>query len=373
MTENFEACKLSDLTTPCLLLDLDAFEANLQKLAAFCTAKGKALRPHAKSHKCPEIARRQLDAGAVGLCAATIREAEAMAHAGITDLLITSEVVGRPKLLRLQELLRSYPDIKVVVDDLSNALDLDELARSTGRRIKLLIDVDPGAHRTGVDPIAELESFALEVMKLESVDLLGVQCYSGISAHIEGWENRRQHSMEALGPALETVERLRKKGMPLDIFTGGSTGTYNIDSEMDGVTELQCGSYIFMDLEYQGIGSKEGSSFYADFDSSLTVLSTVISRKHEDRLTVDAGWKAFATDRPFGPRVKEHRGLQVIRQSDEHGILSVSESADRLSVGDQLEFIVPHCDPNVNLYDRIWCRRGDQVLDAWPVLGRHGG
>lgn len=174
-----------------------------------------------------------------------------------------------------------------------------------------------------------------------------------------------------MASALETFVRLRQLGMPVEIMSGGSTGTYNIDTELEGMTELQVGSYIFMDVDYRRIGGK-GGPVYDDFAPSLTVLATVISKNYPDRATVDAGLKAFATDRAFGPEIKDVTGVGYRFMGDEHGILSLDNPSREIRVGDRLEFIVPHCDPSVNLYDRIYGVRSDQVESVWPITGRYG-
>jgi D-serine deaminase-like pyridoxal phosphate-dependent protein len=362
----------SDLVTPCLLLALDAFEANVSKMAAHCKAANINLRPHGKSHKCVEIAKRQIKAGAIGLSVATIREAQAMAAAGITGLLITSELIGRPKIERLMQVVRKAPDTMTVVDNLAHAQELNDAAGAAKLKLNVLIDVDPGGKRTGVASGAPTVAFAEKLMKLPHLKLRGFHCYSGSSAHIAGFEARRQHSLNAMTPALETFASLKQRGLPMEILSGGSTGTYNIDPSFKGMTELQCGSYVFMDVEYQMIGGQRDDKFYDDFAPSLTVMATVISRNHADRATTDAGIKSFATDRKFGPNLKDLTGARVFISSDEHGTVMLDNPSREVKLGDRLEFIIPHCDPNVNLYDRMYCVRGGKVVEVWRIVGRHG-
>lgn len=362
----------SDLVTPCLLLDLDAFEANVNKMAAHCKTNNIALRPHGKSHKCAEIALRQRKAGAIGLSVATIREAQAMAAAGITGMLITSELIGRPKIERLLQVVRKAPDTMTIVDDLTHAQELNDAAGAAKLKLNVMIDVEPGGKRTGVASGAPTIALAEKLMKLPHLKLRGFHCYSGISAHVTGFEARRQHSMNAMLPAIETFTQLKQRGFPMEILSGGSTGTYNIDPAFKGMTELQCGSYVFMDVEYQMIGGQTNDKFYDDFASSLTVMGTVISRHHADRATTDAGIKSFATDRKFGPNLKDLTGARAVISSDEHGIVLLENPSREVKLGDRLEFIVPHCDPNVNLYDRMYCVRGEKVVDVWRIVGRHG-
>ncbi len=359
----------ADLPSPCLLLDLDAFEANLQRMAEHASNAGLGLRPHAKTHKCSEIAKRQVGAGALGVCVATIREAEAMAAAGIGGLLLTSESVGVNKIHRLVRLCQRKPDTMAVVDHPGNASDLDAAAGAAGIEISVLIDVDPLGRRTGVQPGQGAVSLAERVDRLPNLRLRGVHGYCGASSHVNGFEERRRHSETYMLPVLETFAAMRKKGLPAEIMSGASTGTYNIDSAFDGMTELQVGSYALMDVDYRRIGGSSGE-VYDDFQNALHVLATVISKNHDDIATVDAGLKALATDRSFGPVVARPEGLTYAFRGDEHGALTLGASQTEVRLGDKVELVVPHCDPNVNLYDRMYCVRGDDVLQVWKIDAR---
>jgi 3-hydroxy-D-aspartate aldolase len=367
----------ADLTTPCLLLDLAALDANLAKMAAHARTAKLNLRPHGKTHKCPEIAQRQLKAGALGLCVATIREAEAMSAAGIKGLLITSELVGKPKIERLLRLTRRAPDTLSVVDNLSHAQQLSDAAVAAKLKLNLLLDVDPAGRRTGVPAGERAVKLAEQIAKLPGLNLRGIHGYSGSSAHVTGFEARRAHSTKVMTPVLETYRQLQKMGLPLEIMSGGSTGTYNIDAQLGSpdlgkMTELQVGSYVFMDVEYRAIGGQAGA-VYEDFAPSLTVLATVISKSYDDRATTDAGIKAFTSDKPKHlPEVKGATGVTLSYGGDEHGILNFNNPSRAFNLGDRVEFLIPHCDPNVNLYDRFYCVRGEKVVDVWRTVGRYG-
>lgn len=355
-----------DLPTPSLLVDLDVVEGNIEKMSRRLAAARVGLRPHVKSHKCPEIARRQLAAGAVGICVATIREAEAMADAGIDGLLITSQMAGEDKTRRLIRLTRRLPRTLSVVDHFEHACRLEAAAGAAGVVLNVLIDIDPNIHRSGIragDPAVRL---AEQISRMKHLKLGGVQCYSADSSHVVGHEARRKHSTDAMVPAIETFRRVQQSGIPVEIMSGGSTGTYDIDTELPGLTELQAGSYVYLDVDYRRIGGREGAEF-SDFGQALTVLATVISCNHPGLATVDAGYKAFATDRPFGPAVKHGEGIAYRFAGDEHGMLDFPESGAPIRLGDRLEFIVPHCDPNVNLYDRVYALRGETVEAVWPI------
>jgi D-serine deaminase-like pyridoxal phosphate-dependent protein len=186
---------------------------------------------------------------------------------------------------------------------------------------------------------------------------------------VEGFEARKEHSAKAMVPVIESFREMRRAGLPAEIMSGSSTGTYNIDPFLGGMTELQCGSYVFMDVDYRRIGGQTGT-VYEDFQPALTVLATVISQNHDDRATTDAGLKAFATDRKFGPEVVGIPGISFRFGGDEHGILEWENARPEIHLGDKIEFLAPHCDPNVNLYDRIFCVRGDEVEQVWKVTGR---
>lgn len=363
---SFIGLNKAELPTPALLVDLDVLEANIAKMAAHAKTVGIKVRPHAKSHKCPEIAKRQLAAGAVGVCAATISEAEALVDAGISGVLITSPMAGREKVSRLVRLTARQPHAMSVVDNVLHVEQLNEAATQAGVTLNVLLDIDPGMHRTGI-PAGEGAVALVELISRQPhLRLRGLQCYSGTTAHVVGYDARRAHSLQAMTPALELFAELRKRGFPLEIMSGGSTGTYNIDCTFPGMTELQVGSYVFMDIEYRDIGGKAGP-VYQDFAHSLTVLSTVVSKSHVDLATVDAGLKAFATDRQFGPEPKDISGVTYHFGGDEHGILSLTQPSREIKLGDKLEFLVPHCDPNVNLYDRVFCMRADCVEAMWPI------
>jgi 3-hydroxy-D-aspartate aldolase len=359
----------SDIATPALLLDLDRFERNLQKMAAHVQAAGKKLRPHAKTHKCPEIARRQAAAGAVGVCVAKVSEAEVMAAAGIPNLLITTEVVGPEKIARLLGVLERQPETMVVVDNADNVRELGRAVARAGRVLNVLVDVEVGGRRTGVAPGEPAVELAREVLAQPAMNLRGLQGYAGQCAHLVGWEKRRRASRRWMSSLMKTRTLFEKRGLAVEVVTGGSTGTFDIDSELAGLTELQCGSYCAMDLDYRRIGGK-GSRDALEFEMALTVLTTVISVPAPDRAIVDGGFKAFSTDRPLVPEAVERPGIEFSWAGDEHGRLAIADPDRRAHLGDQIEFFPPHCDPTFNLYDRVHAMRGDRVEAVWEIAGR---
>ena len=357
-----------DLPTPSLILDLDALEYNLSHMAQVAKTNGVALRPHAKTHKTPEIAKRQLAGGALGVCCATIREAEAMNAAGLSGLLITGELVGPNKMARLVRLTKKAPETMSTVDNAWHAERLSEAATASKVTLNVMIDIDPLGRRTGIAPGPGAVELAKKVDSLPGLALKGVHGYSGASSHVMGFAERKAHSEKCMGPVIESFFAMGKAGLPAEIMSGASTGTYNIDSKMKGMTELQVGSYVFMDVDYRRIGGQSGD-LYSDFKPSLLVLATVISKNYDDIATVDAGLKAFATDRDFGPDVLVP-GVTYTFNGDEHGRLHLEGAQKEVKLGDKVELIVPHCDPNANLYDRMYACRGDEVKEVWKIAGR---
>lgn len=358
-----------DLPTPALLVDLDIFESNLQKMVDHAKSKGKNLRPHAKTHKCPQVARRLIEAGTLGICVATVREAEVMVKSGIHGVHLTSPITDPKKVERMVKLAGQSTDVMAAVDHVYQVDLYQETAQTQGFSVNLLVDLNVGDRRTGAEPGEMAVKVGRRISESANLKLKGVQAYSGGSSHVNGFDARKAHSLERMNQATRTFQMLKDEGLPSDILSGGSTGTYNIDTELPELTELQAGSFIFMDLDYRNIGSKKGA-VYDDFGHSLTVLATVVSANHQDRVTVDAGLKAFATDRDFGPEPKDIEGVSYRWGGDEFGILTLESPRQKINLGDKLELIIPHCDPSVNLYDRIYACRKDKVEEIWSVMER---
>jgi 3-hydroxy-D-aspartate aldolase len=359
----------ADLPTPALVVDIDKLESNVSQMAAYAQQAGVSLRPHVKTHKVPEIGRRQVAAGAIGLCCATIREAETMARAGLSGLLITSEQVGVNKIARLIRLTEQRPDTMSVVDSPEHAKELSEAAAAKKIVLNVLIDIDPQGRRTGIQAGAKAEELGRLVDSLPHLKLRGVHGYAGAASHIRGWAERKKGSADVMLPVLASFEVMKKAGLPMEIMSGASTGTYNIDPQLGGMTELQVGSYVFMDADYRVIGGQSGA-LYDDFRPSLTVLATVISKNHSGIATIDAGIKSFATDHDALPEVVGIEGATYSFNGDEHGRIHLENAARDVRLGEQLELIISHCDPTVNLYERMYVCRGDQVVDVWTVSGR---
>ena len=346
--------KKQAIPTPALLLDLDLFEQNLDRMATHIKSKGKNLRPHVKAHKCPEIARRQMARGAVGMCVATVSEAEMLAGAGISGLLLTSPVADPVKIERIVA-----TGAMVVVDHLAQVNWYQDAAYAAGKVIDVLVDIDVGDHRTGVPSASLAVAVGQAVDRSTHLRLRGIQAYSVLGSHAGGFAQRKQVSEGAFAVAAEMRGEMLASGLAVDIVTGGSTGTWQIDTEIAVVTELQAGSYVGMDMAYR----REG----LDFHNAFKVLATVVSGNHDEFVTVDAGFKAFSTDRGYGPQAADLPGTVYRWGGDEFGYVDLNGA--KLRVGDRLEFISPHCDPTTNLYDRIYACRGKDVEAVWPVKG----
>jgi 3-hydroxy-D-aspartate aldolase len=357
-----------EIPTPALLLDLDRFERNLARMATLVRAAGKHLRPHAKTHRCPEIARRQVAAGALGVACAKLGEAEVMAGAGVRGLLITTEVVAPAAIRRLTRLTGEAPDTMVVVDHPDNVRALARAAAEDGVTLNVLVDVHVGARRTGVEPGEPALALGRLAAEQPRLRLRGLQGYAGHCAHVMGWAARRDASHKAMAPLMDTRARFEASGLPVEIVAGGSTGTHDIDVELPGLTELQAGSYCVMDLDYRRVGGRGGDAL-TDFEMAITVVATVVSVA-ADRVMVDAGLKAFSTDRPFPPEPVERSGFEYGFAGDEHGRLTLTDPARAPGLGERIEFFPPHCDPTFNLYDRVHGVRGPAVEAVWDIAAR---
>jgi 3-hydroxy-D-aspartate aldolase len=358
-----------EIPTPALLLDLDRFERNLARMAEHVRHAGKQIRPHAKTHRCPEIARRQINAGALGVACAKLGEAEVMAAAGVRGLLVTTEVVPPASIARLVQLVRVAPDTLVVIDNAENVKTLGAAARAAGVTLNVLVDVEVGGRRTGIAPGTAAVALGRAAMAEPSLRLRGLQGYAGQCAHVMGWPARRAASHAAMAPLMETRRLFEEAGLPVEIVAGGSTGTHDIDVELAGLTELQSGSYCVMDIDYRRIGGREGETL-TKFEMALTVVATVVSVPAPDRAIVDAGLKAFSTDKPFPPETVERPGLDYEFAGDEHGRLTVRDPDRPVRLGERIQFLPPHCDPTINLYDRFYCMRADKVESVWPIAAR---
>jgi D-serine deaminase-like pyridoxal phosphate-dependent protein len=356
------------LQTPALVLDLDALERNIAHMAAHAARCGIALRPHAKTHKSVEIAKLQIGAGALGICCAKLGEAEALADGGIESILITSPVVSDGGIARLMALNARIGEVMAVCDNAQIATRLDTAAQASGKKLKILVDIDPGMGRTGI-AVADAPALVEQVAHASGLEFSGLQCYAGQVQHMESPNERRDASLSALKELGGLRDVLAKAGHAPAILSGGGTGTFDIDPDARVLSELQAGSYVFMDRQYNDVWEKPGAR--PPFETSLTVQTTVISANRPGLATTDAGLKAFATDDGMPVIVQgAPPGASYFFFGDEQGGVLYSKEAGALTVGDGLACIVPHCDPTVNLHDRYHVVRGDTLVEIWPIQGR---
>ncbi|MEX0962847.1 MAG: DSD1 family PLP-dependent enzyme [Pseudohongiellaceae bacterium] len=359
-----------DLDTPALCVDLDLLEANLDKMASTMAANGIASRPHAKTHKCPTIAQMQMERGSVGICTAKVSEAEVMFQNGIEQILNTTGNVTPTKINRAMNLRAQCPGFIQATDSQQNARMLSEAAVAKGIIADVVVDVDPGIRRTGTPFGQPALQLAQLVDQLPGLRFRGMLCYDAAAQHVVGFEARKAQTLERMVQATDTFNLMRQSGLNTEIFSGGGTGTYNIDHETVGMTDVQVGSYIFMDAQYIAIGSEQDSDVYSDFGTSLTVMTTVLNDQYPGRATSDAGAKACTINQPW-PIVKGESDISYRSGSDEFGTILYGDDPSRnYKVGDKLELIVSHCDPVVNLYDQMYAIRNDRVEAVWPISAR---
>jgi D-serine deaminase-like pyridoxal phosphate-dependent protein len=359
---------LAEVPTPALLLDESALERNLAHMAAHLARHGKGARPHAKTHKCPVIARRQLAHGAVGVCVAKVGEAFALRCAGIAQVLVTSPIVDALRADVLARLTAEGPGLAVVVDSATGVAALAAALERAGSTLEVLIDLDPRMGRTGVREPDDVYRLAEVIAAEPRLALRGVQHYCGHVMHVEGWAARRERSLEYWRHAVATCRGLTQRGHRVDIVSGGGTGTFDIDVDVPEITDLQVGSYALMDEQYRVIGSPDGPTLDA-FGVSLTVLTTAISQPASGAVTVDCGFKGFASE-SIPPVPIDLAGARFRFAGDEHGVLVLAPGGQTPRVGDRVSFVTPHCDPTVNLYDWYWVHRDGAAHALWPVTAR---
>ena len=353
------------------MIDLNAFERNLRRLPDRIAGHPVKARPHAKTHKCPVIALKQVELGAVGVCVQKVSEAEAMVYGGVRDVLVTNEVVGRQKLRRLTALAQSAR-VGVCVDDVGQVRALDMPAGEAGVTLPVYVEVNMGGNRCGVEPGEPALELARLVAEAPHLAFGGLQAYHGSSrlgpAPTRLWDERRQAIAQAVDKAGHTRDLLARCGIACPTITGAGTGSFEFEAASGLYTELQCGSYIFMDADYGRNRDRDGGPF-TTFEPSLYVSATVMSRPADDRAIVDAGLKAPAFN-SSPPLVCDEPAATYERASDEHGRFAVSAATNRLGLGDKIRLIPGHCDPTVNLYDWYVSVRANRVEQLWPITAR---
>ena len=365
---DFHGLTKEDLGTPALILDEALFQKNLTKMAEHNKATGLKLRAHVKIHKCPEISKRQVALGAIGVCCATTAESELLINSGVHGVLHTCQPAGRAQIARTVALARRDPTFITVVDDAITVDALEDVLAAGRTKLNVIVDVFAGLERQGCQPGEAALKLAQKVDQSKHLKLVGLMGYSGGASHTHGFEARKKKSTDDVAGMLESVALCRKSGLPIEIITGGSTGTYNIDTG-NQLTELQAGSYIFMDTLYRRIGGKDSDGVYTDFEPALSVMTTVISKTRPNQCAIDYGNKALlrTTD-----EVKDRQGVRVEIAGAEYGMLLWNNGDRDIKLGERVEIYPSNLDTSVNVYDRIYVARGESIVDVWPIMGRSG-
>ena len=367
--KDFKGMTKEMLPTPCMVVDLDLFEKNLRTMADHAKKVSIDLRPHVKVHKSVDVAKRQIALGAIGLTTATIAESELMSNSGIQGVLWTKQPASYNNLARAIALTRKDPSFMFVVDD-SRLVDLvQEAAAAAKVKARVAVAVFAGLKRQGIANGQPAVDLAKKIMMAKNIQLEGFMAYSGTASHTKTFAARRRQSELDLTGVHETIALAKKSGLPIGIVSGGSTGTYNMDKEL-GLTELECGSYVFMDSIYKAVGGQSNDEIYTDFESAMSVLVTVDNKHHRGQVSTDYGNKALA--RPTDT-VKGRPWLKVGTEGAEYGILSWSgNDGEEIKVGDRLEIYCSNLDMSTNCYDRYYVAKGNEIVDVWPIMGRGG-
>jgi D-threonine aldolase len=356
---------LEQVDTPALVVDLDALEGNLLRMAKAVEGSAVRLRPHAKSHKCAQIARAQIAAGAVGVCAQKVSEAEALVAGGVADVLVTNQIVGKQKVARLARLAREAK-VAALADDAGNVAELDAAARAGRVRLDVLVEIDVGAHRCGIEPGEPALALAKAIADCRNLRFAGLHAYHGAAQHLRSASERRAATAAAAASAGMTKVLIEGAGIACETITGAGTGTFLLEGASRVFNEIQPGSYVFMDADYNRNAWEEG---WPRFEQSLFVLTAVMSTPGPGRAVVDAGLKASSVDSGL-PLVHERPGVEYAKASDEHGVLKIAAGAKAPRLGEKLLLVPGHCDPTVNLYDWLVCSRKGRVEALWPVTAR---
>lgn len=355
-------CSKDDLDTPALCLDLDLLESNIRTVAEQCRKQGVQWRPHAKGHKTPAVAKLEVAAGANGVTCAKLGEAEVMADGGIHDLLIANMVVGPQKIARLVE-LRHKADVIVCVDHADQVDPINDAMAAAGRRCRLLIEVDIGLGRVGVQPGEPLLELARYINRLYGVELAGIMGYEGHLLTIADQAEKTTKIREALSLLVSQKEMLEKAGLPCGIVSCAGTGSYLIAIEQPGITEIQAGGAVFMDAFYRH------TCQVPELKYALTLLTTVVSRPTPERAIIDAGRKSMNIE-VHAPLVVGRDDIRILRLSAEHGQLELDPSAQGLKIGDRLEVIPGYADLTTVLHNEFYCFRKGKLVEIWPIVAR---
>jgi D-serine deaminase-like pyridoxal phosphate-dependent protein len=358
---------VEDIDTPALIVDLDALDRNIAKMAEFARTAGVRVRPHAKTHKSAAIALRQIAQGAVGQCVQKVGEAEALVRGGVKDVLVSNQVVGERKLRRLAALARDAT-VALCFDSGEQVDAASRVAKEFGVEFGALVEIEVGMERCGVAPGKPAAALARRIAGAPNLKFRGLQAYHGRAQHLPTHQQRAQAIASAIDAVQETLDALRAENLTCDTIAGAGTGTFQFESESGLYNELQVGSYVFMDTDYAKIGNKDGG-LYTMFEHSLFVLASVISTAAPDRAIVDAGLKSYSGEKG-PPWVHGREDVQLTNMSDEHGKLMLGPKAKKLKPGEKIWLIPGHCDPTVNLHDWYVGVRNGRVEALWPISAR---
>ncbi|MFW7523823.1 DSD1 family PLP-dependent enzyme [Vibrio ostreicida] len=362
---------ITQLDTPALIVDLDLMERNLITMQKRVEQLGLTLRPHTKAHKNPAIARKQIDLGACGICTAKLGEAEIMAEGGISDILITTPIAGEQKIRRLIKLHQTYPSYRFiqVIDHRQHVIDISQAAREAGVCVPVMIEVESGQQRCGVEVGDALLTLIEMINETEGVSYAGLQAYSGHLQHVKGYEDRQAKARSVVEGLFDYIENvLTPRGLAPEIVSGGGTGTYAAYDGL-GFTEIQAGSYLFMDTAYQAIGDESCHEKNNQFGVSLKVLSTVVSHPTSQRAVIDAGMKCLSIDLGM-PKVEGNSQLTYQTGGDEHGIIHIDEGHEPLMIGQRITLLPSHCDTTLNNFNTLYAIRSGVVVEQFAILGR---
>ena len=360
--------EIGELPTPALIINLPKLEANLLKMDRFSQSVGKSIRPHSKTHKSPIISKRQIDHGAVGVCVAKVSEALCMANAGVESILITSPITTEPKAAVVDIVASKTPGLMVVVDSWQG-LRVLQAQLDQSRCVGILMDIDVEMGRTGTRDLEVVLRIIEEIEQDPRLIFKGVQHYAGHLMHVQSYSDRKERSLASWEKLDGILGELDSRQIDYEIVTGGGTGTYDIDCEVERITDLQVGSYIFMDHEYRAIEGKQ-SRLFEDFDVALTVACTAISQPRQGAITFDGGYKSFASE-TVEPLAVDLPTTRYKFAGDEHGVLLMQKGEQEVSLGSVHQFVTPHCDPTVNLHEYYWIQEEDGMIrSCWPVTAR---
>jgi D-serine deaminase-like pyridoxal phosphate-dependent protein len=356
-----------EIDTPALLIDLDAFEHNLATMQHLLEGTGARLRAHTKTHKSAVVAHAQARYGAVGQCVQKVAEAEALVFGGVADVLVTNQVVGTSKLARLAALAK-VAEVGLCADDVSHVVAAEAAAEAAGVRLKMLVEIEVGSGRCGVEPGEAAVALAERIAASKHLIFGGLQAYHGRAQHFPSWAERTAAIGGAIESTRRTVDQLRQHGLPPAIVGGAGSGSFLIEARSGVFNEVQAGSYVFMDSDYSRIEGPEGTASLP-FRQSLFVLATVISKPRKDFAVLDTGHKAL----PMGwgyPAIAGRGDLRIVSLSDEHGNVEMAPGGPGLSIGEKVKIVPTHCDPTVDRYDWYVGVREGRVESVWPIAAR---